>query len=247
MTTAAEPRASAKPRLPRDRMFFTTMAIIVLISTIAGFAPSYYLRGTLPPAHPYEPLNLLVHLHGLVFSLWILLFAVQAGLVASGKVAVHRRLGVAGVVLITLMIPLAILVALHGVHRPLTAPPGIPPLSWLAVPLLDIPVFCGLIVAALAFRRTPATHKRLMMLAMFDMLQPSLGRMTLPIDQPFKGLLPLLFVVALVLWDLYTLKRVHPATLIGGLVAAVVMIATPMVWMTPGWLAFAGWAAGLVG
>jgi len=246
MTTTTLPQTPATPRAPRDRVFFTVMAVLVLISTIVGFAPSYYLRGTLPAAHPYEPLTLLVHLHGLVFSLWIILFAVQAGLVASGKVAVHRRLGLAGLGLIALMIPLATLAALYGVQRPLTAPPGIPPLSWLAVPMLDIPVFGGLIIAALAFRRTPATHKRLMMIAMFDMLQPSLGRMALPLDQPVKMLLPLAFIAALALWDLYTLRRVHPATIIGGLVVAVVMIATPIVWATPAWLAFAGWAAGLV-
>jgi hypothetical protein len=39
--------------------------------------------------------NLLVHIHGAVFSSWILLLIVQTPLVAGGRVDVHRRLSVA--------------------------------------------------------------------------------------------------------------------------------------------------------
>ena len=85
-------------------------------------------------------------LHGLVFSAWVILFGIQASLVATNRVAVHRQLGKGGMVLIAIMIPLAILTALQGVDRPFSRPPGIPGLTWLAVPLLDVPVFGGLIV-----------------------------------------------------------------------------------------------------
>lgn len=240
---------SAAVRPVRDRVFFTTMAAVMLGVIFAGFAPSYYLRGVLPAPHPYETLTPVVLLHGLVFSAWVILFGIQATLVATNRVAVHRRLGTIGMVLIAIMIPLAIITALQGVDRPLSRPPGIPGLTWLAVPLLDVPVFGGLIVAALAFRRTPAIHKRLMLIAMIDLLQPALGRIPDPAWLPMalSPLQTLVFLAPLFVWDLFTLRRIHPATLWGSAIIAAVMFTVPLIWTSPAWLAFAGWAHGLIG
>src|SRR5690606_8463816 len=103
----------------------------------------------------------------------------------------------------------------HGVHRA-SGPPMIPPLTFLAVPLLDVPVFALLIGGALAFRRTPQTHKRLMLIAMIGMMSPAIGRIPLP--PPFVGPVaifgvPDLFLLALIMFDLMTLGRVHRATM----------------------------------
>lgn len=173
-----------------------------------------------------------------------MLFAAQTSLVAAGRVDIHRKLGLSGVIPIALMIPLAVLVALYGAQRP-TAPPGFTPLQWLAVPLLDIPMFGGLIVAALARRRDSQTHKRLMLLAMICMMQPSLGRMPLPPPLGFM-VLPVLFLVPLMIWDWRTRGKLHPATLWGSLLVAAVVFGKPLIWSTPAWLGFAEWAAGLV-
>jgi hypothetical protein len=125
----------------------------------------------------------------------------------------------------------------------------IPPLTFLAVPLLDIPVFALLIGGALANRRTPLTHKRLMFIAMIGMMSPAIGRMPLP--PPFVGpvaifALPDLFLLALMLFDLMTLGRVHRATVWGGLLLVGSQILRVLIWETEGWLAFARWASGLV-
>ncbi len=45
------------------------------------------------------PLPALFYVHGLLFSAWVVLFLVQARLVAARNVALHRRLGVLGVLL----------------------------------------------------------------------------------------------------------------------------------------------------
>jgi hypothetical protein len=82
---------AATVRPVRDRVFFTSMAAIVLVVIFIGFAPSYYLRGILPAPHPYEAISPVVMIHGLVFSAWVILFGIQASLVATNRVAVHRR------------------------------------------------------------------------------------------------------------------------------------------------------------
>jgi hypothetical protein len=55
------------------------------------------------------------------------------------------------------------------------------------------------------------------------------------------------FLLPLFVWDLFTLKRIHPATLWGSAFIAAVMFTVPLIWTTPAWLAFAGWAHGLIG
>jgi hypothetical protein len=238
--------ASRRAGLNAERRFFSGMALAILLATFLGFAPSYYLRGLVPAPHPFEPLRPYVFLHGLLFSLWVILFFAQTALVAGGRTDLHRRLGLTGMWLIVPMIPLALMVSLYGVGRPLTAAPGVSPLSWLAISFLDIPVFIGLIIAALARRRDPATHKRLMLIAMIDMMRPSLGRLLpmLGAPGPTPLLLPLLFLLPLPIFDLRTRGRVHPATIWGSLLVAGVTLLTLAVWFTPPWLAFARWISG---
>jgi hypothetical protein len=234
----------------REHRFFLRMAALILLLTVIGFAPSYYLRAFIPPLHPMEPLNLLVHLHGIVFSAWIVLFMVQVALISAGKRHVHRQLGMLGMVLVALMIPLAIAVGIAGIHRPLTAPPGIDPLSWAAVPLLDAPVFGGLIIAALVMRHRPDVHKRLMLVAMINMVQPSAGRLIgmtgLPGEAvgPLSGLVVLVLLAVLVLRDWLVTRRFHPAVVIGSAIVFARIALTPVVWTTPAWISFARWLSG---
>jgi hypothetical protein len=89
-----------------DNLFFSGMAVIILASVFMGFAPTYYLAGVFKAPLP----NLLVHIHGAVFSCGILLLIVQTSLVAAGRVDVHRRLGLLGFGLACLMVVLGMLV-----------------------------------------------------------------------------------------------------------------------------------------
>ena len=75
-----------------ENLLFSGMAVVILVSVLVGFAPSYYLAGLFKAPLP----NLLVHIHGAVFSSWILLLIVQTSLVAADRVDVHRRLGLLG-------------------------------------------------------------------------------------------------------------------------------------------------------
>lgn len=46
----------------------------------------------------------LIHAHGALFSLWVLLFVMQTSLIATHRVRVHQRVGIAGAVLAAAMI-----------------------------------------------------------------------------------------------------------------------------------------------
>jgi hypothetical protein len=224
------------------------MALAILATILLGFAPTFYLRGAIPGPPQMLPLTPLVLLHGLLFSSWVLLFTTQTLLVNGNRTDVHRRLGRIGMVLLPAMIIVAAVTALEGVARK-SGPPIVPPLSWLAVPLFDIPVFGALIGAALYFRSKPQVHKRLMLVAMIALLPPAIGRTPImalwPSPVLFFGISDL-FLVPLFAWDLKTTGRIQPVTLTASLVVIGSQLLRIGIWTTPGWLAFAAWASGLV-
>jgi FtsH-binding integral membrane protein len=224
---------------PRRRRFYTGLALAIAVTVFAGFAPTYYLR----PYFHSTPLGGLVHLHGAVFSAWVLLFAVQSTLIAAGRTALHRRLGVAGAVLAALLVAVGTATAIAGAARA-AGPPGVPPLVFLAVPFFDMVVFTGLAATGLWYRRRADVHKRLLTLATIALLAAPIAR--LPFGARMVGIpgvfaLSDLFIVACIVYDLATLRRVHPATIWGGLA---IVISQPLRLAISGtglWLGFARW------
>lgn len=224
----------------RTRRFYVGMAVAMAVTVFAGFSRSYFLK-----AHFGTPeLSLLLHVHGLVFTSWVLLFLSQTTLVAAGRTDVHRRLGVAGAVLATLVLILGTTTAILRVKGGAAPIPGVSPLSFLAVPLFDMVVFALLIGTGLYFRRRLETHKRLMTLATISLLSAPIARLPFGVlkagPPAFFGLTDL-FIVALLVYDLATRKKVHPATIWGGLLIVASQPLRLMISGTPGWLAFAGW------
>jgi hypothetical protein len=222
-----------------------------MVAVVAvGFAPSFYLRGIIPAPHPFEPLTPLVLLHGLLFTAFLMLFTAQVWLVAAGRSDVHRKLGRVAFILVPLMIVVGVVTGLGGVSRPLTAPPGISPLSWLAVPLLDVPVFGALLILGLANRFRPVAHKRYMFIAMADMMVPGLGRIAplLPIPRTLviptgQIFLPALFLMALIAWDYWSRGRPHRISIAASSAVIAVAAVKPLIWSTSGWLHFAEWVS----
>ena len=90
-----------------EHRFFLAIASWFLLMTLAGFGPSvFFMTMDGEMVLPFV-------VHGIVFFLWVLLFFTQALLISSSNVALHRRLGVAGLVLLILMIPAGAWPVLH--------------------------------------------------------------------------------------------------------------------------------------
>lgn len=232
-------------RRRRERFFYVGMTIAVVITVFAGFAPSYYLR----PYFTSSPLMPLLHLHGLIFSSWVVLFIVQTGLVAANRVNTHRRLGIVGGILAASMVVVGVITAIIRASQGATPPGGPPAEVFLVVPLGDMLVFAILIGAALYYRRRPDVHKRLMLLGTIAILAAAVARLPFAIMQAgplaFFGFTDL-FILPLIVYDLVTLKRVHRATMLG---AALVILSQPLRMLIAGtgaWLAFATWLTSLV-
>ena len=225
--------------MTHDRKFFSGMALAALLTVVAGFAPSYFLK-----THFGSPaLSPLLHVHGALFTSWMVLFLVQALLVAVKRTDLHRRLGLAAGLVAVAMPLVGVVVAIDAARRGVTPPGGPPPLVFLSVRLGDLVVFSSLVATGFAFRRQSDIHKRLMLLATIGLLTPAIARMPL-----ISGGGPLVyfgltdvFVAACLVYDRVTLGRFSRAFLWGGLFLVASQPLRLAIAFTPAWHAFAGW------
>ena len=227
------------PRGRRDRIFFASMAIAVALTVFAGFSRTYFLKGIFGT----RALSPFFHLHGLVFTTWIILFVVQVSLVSAGRTDIHRRLGVAGAILAPLMVVIGLMAAIDSARRSFTPPGGPPPLVFFAIPIGDLVVFSTLVAAGLWLRRRSDAHKRLMLLATISILTPAIARLPgVAAAGPlaFLGLTDL-FVVACLVYDRVGNGRIHRAFLWGALLIIVSQPVRFLIAGTAPWLVFARW------
>jgi hypothetical protein len=230
-----------------ERRFYTGMAIAILLSVLVGFGRSFFLR-PLFPGHP-SPSEPLFYVHGMIFTLWILMFITQVSLVASSRTDLHRKIGPFGAVLVVAMVVLGIGGALTAAIREtgFTNIPA-PPLQFLAVPLFDMILFPAFVAMAFIRRHDSQSHKRWMILATLNLITAAIARWPV-----VENLGPLayfaitdLFVIALVIWDIRSRGRLHRVTLVGGLLLIISQPLRLIISGTAGWLVFAQWATGLV-
>ena len=186
----------------------------------------------------------LLHVHGFVFTSWILLFVVQTTLVAAHRTDIHRRLGILGGVIAVLMVLIGFTTAVIRASQGATPAPDVSALSFLVVPLGDISVFAVLIGAGFYYRRRPDVHKRLMLLATISISAAAIARLPFAIMQAgppaFFGFTDLLIVIC-VLYDLITLRRIHRTTALAGLLIILSQPLRLFVGGTHAWLSFAAW------
>lgn len=220
--TADRPAGPAARPVSRDR-FYVAMAWLLLAINFIGFAPTYFLEGVFDA--PVLPLR--THIHGVLFTSWFVLFAVQTTLVARGELRLHRKLGVAGALLAGLMVASA-LVILYFRALEYSGTPGsmmgTTTVVWGNLALLAL--FTGFAATGIAMRRSPDVHKRLMLLASLSMMLQSLGRIgRAPVFQfseiPLFGELVVgigglvLLLGAMFVHDLVADRRVHRVSLVG--------------------------------
>jgi hypothetical protein len=226
---------------------FTWVAVGTFLVVFAGFARTYYLKilfGT--PALP-----LLLHLHGLIFTAWFVLFFVQVRLVARHRVDLHKRLGIFGAFLAPLAACMAAAVSIHAARRSYLANPAVLSrnLQPFALDLGSSLVFAVLVAAALYFRRRPDIHKRLMVLASCGLLLPGVGRLLewIPLNFLHTGGLwemigfTEITPVVCILYDIIKHRRLHPAFAWGGLTLLSSLPVFMIIGSTHVWLNFSTW------
>lgn len=192
-----------------DERFFLRAAIAMALVIVAGFSTQVTM-GRSSFASP-----LLVHAHAVVFMGWVTLYLVQNIFVASGRMALHRRLGWIGAGWIVAMLGLGIAVTVAMVRRG-QVPFFFRPQQFLVFDPMTLFAFVGLTVAAIVLRRQSDWHRRLHYCGMSLLLGPGFGRLLpMPLLQPWAweatAAASLIFPLVGVVADIRRSGRAHPA------------------------------------
>lgn len=230
------------------RYFFVGMAALVILTVFAGFAPSFYLRSAF---HPDGELSLLLHVHGLAFSAWIILFLVQTLLIAGGSRILHQRLGWVTVGVAVLMLLLVAAATAEQMRRGLPLEEAATDISLNMVGAI---IFGVPLIAAVYLRKRPDWHKRLMLCATFGLLgAPLLRLVLLTTNLEFSTAANVaavagdLFFLPCFAYDLLTRGRIHRAYLY---VLALFVVSQTIMMRLPSWtpwLDFSRLVQGLLG
>ena len=244
MATAVAP--SSPPQVVKglpgcrfDDIFFSAMALLMLATVFVGFAPTYYLAGVFHAPLP----STIIHVHGAVFTCWILLLVTQTSLVSAGRVDIHRRLGIAGFLLAFLMVIVGVLAATDALVRE-AGPAGRDPKFFYIVPLTDMLIFATLVVFAFRARFNPPAHKRLILVATTALMIAAIARWPLDLvhrNAIMAGTCSYIFLLMLAAYDLWSTRKVHRATLWAGAFLIVVQMIRIPIGTTAAWHAFASW------
>lgn len=214
MTEIPVPRPGAPRVLSLEavnRSFYVAQVALMSAMVLIGFWPFFSKM----PAGP-RPWSPVIYVHAGVFLGWMGILWYQVMMAYRRRLREHMRMG-------RFAIGYMVAIVATGLVVSIAAPVGhVRAGEWtvdraagfLILPLADMILIPGLFAAAIAYRRKPAIHKRLMMLTAIAFVFPAAVRAA-GFD-PWTSLAiwfgPLALAVA---HDLATLKRIHPVYLIG--------------------------------
>lgn len=198
--------------------FYLVMTLVMAFLVFAGFGMTYWFplaTGSFPPAPP------VVHLHGLVFSSWMILLVVQAALVNRRNLTLHRSLGTWGIAHATAVLltgALITLLGIGGINRPTVAPAF---LDAMFLSFAAVSGFCLLFTLSMRNVRKPEIHKRLMLFAILPILPPGINRLYMvPFGLDYIPVLPLYLTLdalalAIVIHEWRSTGKIGRYTMIG--------------------------------
>jgi hypothetical protein len=224
-----------------EKFFFSGMAILILATVFLGFARTYYLASMFKA----EPIPPLLHIHGAVFSSWILLLIVQTSLVATGRVDLHRRLGLLGFCLACPLVVLGLLVATNAMVRNFDAAEAVYMQAELRAGYVfqtcDMLIFSTLIYFAFRNRFNPAAHKRFIIIGTIALLDAAFARW--PIDVVSQHFQFDCYALLLILigHDLWSARKIHRSTLWASVFFVMLYPIRGPIGHTAPWQTFAAW------
>ena len=192
-------------RRKMDHRFYLGMAMAIALGVFAGFTRTYYARSFFhSPAIPFW-----VHVHGAVFTGWILFYLLQNLLAMYGQMKLHRSLGMVGGLLAAGVVVMGSAVALRQARQGRFFPfPDV--YSLLAVSACQMALFGAFLYLGLRLRRDGESHKRIILMATQLFFFPAFGRLLQGISLPVLALALCLYLAG-PLYDFLTRGAVHRA------------------------------------
>jgi hypothetical protein len=223
----------------RDGNFFLFMVALLWLGILMGFVPEIIGRAR---AHHLFPA--VVYFHGIVFVGWLSLLTVQILLIRSRRVDLHRELGMAGTALYGGMIVLGVVTSVVVDYQSFATPRSDP--SFLSIQLADMLAFSVLGGLAIALRKSPDAHKRLIFLATIFIADAGFARWWAPgleklIGDGYWGnwaqfyLSDFLLVAMLGAYDLINRRRIYSPFILGATWGLGLEFAAVWLYVSPWW------------
>jgi hypothetical protein len=222
MATTADFLAAPAARVrDADAAFFAKMMLGLALFIAFGFA-QFEARGLAP----FGLFPWVVHAHAAAMVAWLALLVAQPRLVANGSLALHRRVGWLATALLAAIVVFGSMTGVAAVRLGFV-PPFFTPAYFLALVHVGVLSLAAMVAWAIAMRRSTDWHRRLIVGSTILIMEPALGRLLpMPLIVPWGEWLALAVQLGalgfLVAHDRRTLGRIHPATLVSGVVVIAV-------------------------
>ena len=237
-----------------DRWIFVGMAAWFILLTLTGFIPDSLMKIDMVRTGQRPPFPLALHMHAVCMGSFLLLLLAQTTLVATGRVALHKRLGIVTLGVAALLVIVGFVLVPTMYHQALDAMRTATPEARAKIEqglrisenikLLQFrigilfPLF--LAIGARARIGNSGLHKRMMILATAMTLPAGIDRITwIPSSMPATPMSPdlytLLAVSPMFVWDVIRNRRVHEAYWIWLAINIPFAIVVHGLWDTPGW------------
>lgn len=223
MTSASPTRGTAL-----RRKFYVALAILMTLTVIVGFWPSYYG----PLAQGTTQVSWILHFHGVVYIGFMGLFILQTTLAARGRIQAHRSVGNIGIGYGVAVLLIGLLMSFVAPVMHVTAGEWTldQAAAFLPIPLGDMVLFGGFFGTAIAYRQKPEIHKRFMLLATVALLFAAVFRLNAAgwLSMPAAIFLWFIPVILGMAYDGLTRGRVHPVYWIGVAAMGISLLKLPM-------------------
>ena len=241
-----------------DRWIFVITAAWFILIVLAGFIPDSLMKVAAVQAGQRPPFPAVLHVHAVLMGSFLLLLLTQSVLMATGRCALHKRVGIAAFALVPALVVAGTILAPTIYHQvwnfAQAAPPAVQKVMQERLLALDnilllqmrigflFPLF--MVIGLSARGGNAGLHKRLMFLATAMPLPAAIDRMTwlpttLPASPVATDLYILLAVSPLFVWDVVRNRRVHEAYWVWLAINVPFALLVYRLWDTSGWHATA--------
>lgn len=217
--------------------FFTFIAIVAIGAIVIGFLKTFIL----PLIAGTKQWPVTIYLHAFFVMGWVVLFLTQSILIQNRKYKIHMILGKwASIIAFGASVSI-IPAALYQCERELREGLGQTAISTILGAVTSALIFLTLVILGIAYRKKPAVHKRLLLLATIVLIWPAWFRWRhyFPsVERPdiwFAVVLSDSLIIVAFIWDWMKNKRIHPALLYGGLFILSENCMEILLFDSPGW------------
>jgi hypothetical protein len=241
-----------------DRWIFVAMAAWFILVVLVGFVPDAIGLVMSVKAGTHPPLPPILHVHAVLMASFLLLLLAQSVMMATGRTALHKQVGVAAFVLVPALVVVGIMLAPtiyhqawdgahHGPPQVRAAmTPVIPQLENILLLQLHAGILFAIFMTMALWARTASSgfHKRMIFLATAVPIAASIDRMwwlpsTFPGSPVSTDGYIMLMLAPLFVWDVIRNRRVHEAYVVWAVIFAPASLLLERLWNTPGWHAAA--------